>query len=198
VDEDLTGDRGRRRVQAPGPTGAGMVPSVLSVMLEDDEEVAWTWQHVPGVGSRVVGYTIIKKPRPPARLDVGTLVRGVQADLVRAARAPRTGPSVRPHDVVALGHPGGPCVVVCEALEAGEGCDGSGDAALGPPADETPPLPGHMHMLDAGARAEALAEDPTHSLVRVRVLEGPSTGLEGWVAAWMVEADRPGEKDGVT
>ena len=61
TDDRVEAPRGRRRVAAPNPTAPGLAPSVLSVELDDDEDVSWLWEHVPGVGSRVTGYTIRRK-----------------------------------------------------------------------------------------------------------------------------------------
>jgi hypothetical protein len=57
---------GKRTILAPETT---FLPSVqppanrvVSVDLEEDEEVQWTWTYLPDGQKYVSGYTIIKKP----------------------------------------------------------------------------------------------------------------------------------------
>ena len=43
------------------PCGPGDSSSVISVKLDEDEDVRWCWTHYPGGRSVVTGYEIIKK-----------------------------------------------------------------------------------------------------------------------------------------
>ncbi|MBV9849525.1 MAG: hypothetical protein JO250_07540 [Armatimonadetes bacterium] len=57
----------KRIVHPPSPETAGPETSVLSVFLDEDEEVIWHWTHREG-RSVVTGYEIVKRPpaAPPA------------------------------------------------------------------------------------------------------------------------------------
>jgi hypothetical protein len=51
----------RRRVEAP-VSGMSNEPSpILSVLLEEDEDVVWQWSHYANGQSVVSGYEVIKK-----------------------------------------------------------------------------------------------------------------------------------------
>jgi hypothetical protein len=43
--------------------GCTSTAAPLSVQLEQDEEVEWTWSYYGNGAKRVTGYTIIKKPK---------------------------------------------------------------------------------------------------------------------------------------
>ena len=54
----------KRTVNAPPPAGgSGQLPAnrVLSVEVGEDEEVEWTWTHLPGGGRYASGYTIRRR-----------------------------------------------------------------------------------------------------------------------------------------
>jgi len=51
----------KRVVVAPQAGGADSSGQVISVELNDDEEVIWRWTHYPDGTSAVTGYEIIKK-----------------------------------------------------------------------------------------------------------------------------------------
>ena len=55
----------RRTIVAPEPaTTSPLAPNrVLSVELEQDEEVTWTWSALPSGEQYVSGYSIVKKSR---------------------------------------------------------------------------------------------------------------------------------------
>lgn len=52
---------GKRRVQAPVTGMSNGASPVLSILLEEDEEVRWQWTHYADGRSVVSGYEIIKK-----------------------------------------------------------------------------------------------------------------------------------------
>lgn len=56
-------NEGKRIEYAPTVCGLSAAASVLSVMLDDDEDVQWCWTHYPEGQSVVTGYQIIKKKR---------------------------------------------------------------------------------------------------------------------------------------
>ena len=48
----------------PSPASAKSLPNrVLSVVLEADEDVEWTWMHTADGVSYVSGYTVVKKQK---------------------------------------------------------------------------------------------------------------------------------------
>ncbi len=51
----------KRVVVAPQSGGADSSGQVISVELNDDEEVVWRWTHYPDGTSAVTGYEIIEK-----------------------------------------------------------------------------------------------------------------------------------------
>jgi len=51
----------KRIVQAPSSGGSDSPGQVLSVELDEDEEVIWQWTHRPDGTSAVTGYEIVKK-----------------------------------------------------------------------------------------------------------------------------------------
>ena len=54
-----------RTVTAPPPSPASAKPlpnQVVSVVLQPDEDVEWTWMHTADGVSYVNGYTIVKVP----------------------------------------------------------------------------------------------------------------------------------------
>lgn len=51
----------KQTVYAPQLDTASAAPLVISVELEEDEEVEWQWTHFLESRSAVTGYTIIKK-----------------------------------------------------------------------------------------------------------------------------------------
>ena len=54
--------RTSRKVYAPASRGTGMASgSLLSVTLEEDEDVLWHWTHHQDGRSVVTGYTIVPK-----------------------------------------------------------------------------------------------------------------------------------------
>ena len=52
-----------RIVYAPQPHHISSAPALISVALDEDEEVAWQWTHFPDGRSVVTGYSIVKKLR---------------------------------------------------------------------------------------------------------------------------------------
>jgi hypothetical protein len=52
---------GKRIVLAPSSTGMLIPGGVLSVMLDEDEDVEWQWTHYADGRSVVTGYRIVKK-----------------------------------------------------------------------------------------------------------------------------------------
>jgi hypothetical protein len=54
----------RRIVYAPQPDHISSAPALISVVLGEDEEVAWQWTHYADGKSCVTGYTIVEKPAP--------------------------------------------------------------------------------------------------------------------------------------
>lgn len=65
-----------RTVMAPAPSGSGAVNRIVSVVIEEDQDVIWEWTHLPGGGRFVSGYTIVPRltallPRPRARRKRG-------------------------------------------------------------------------------------------------------------------------------
>jgi hypothetical protein len=59
----------KRVVVAPQAGGADSSGQVISVELNDDEEVVWRWTHYPDGTSAVTGYEIIKKNEKIERSD---------------------------------------------------------------------------------------------------------------------------------
>jgi len=57
----------RRTVYAPQPKDNSEHPGVISVELDEDEDVEWIWTHTSDGESVVTGYTIIKKAEKPRR-----------------------------------------------------------------------------------------------------------------------------------
>ena len=54
--------RATRKVYAPTSGGVGMMPgSLLSVTLEEGEDVLWHWTHHQDGQRAVTGYTIVSK-----------------------------------------------------------------------------------------------------------------------------------------
>jgi hypothetical protein len=53
-------DHGSRIVYAPAASGADASASVISVVLNEGEEVKWCWTHFPDGSSAVTGYEIVK------------------------------------------------------------------------------------------------------------------------------------------
>ena len=51
----------KRIVQPPNAGGAELTSSVISVELNEGEEVNWLWTHFPNGQSVVTGYEIVKK-----------------------------------------------------------------------------------------------------------------------------------------
>jgi len=51
----------KRLVHAPRSQNSLTPPTVLSVELNEDEDVQWQWTHYPNGESVVTGYTIVKK-----------------------------------------------------------------------------------------------------------------------------------------
>lgn len=50
----------KRTVYAPQPDHLSLRPTVISVELDEDEEVEWEWTHFADGRSCVTGYTIVK------------------------------------------------------------------------------------------------------------------------------------------
>lgn len=50
-----------RTVFAPAPTGPGAVNRIVSVVLEEDQDVIWEWTHAPGGVRFVSGYTVVPR-----------------------------------------------------------------------------------------------------------------------------------------
>jgi hypothetical protein len=53
--------KGKRTVQAPSARGPVSPPALLSVQLEEDEDVYWHWTHYADGRSIVTGYTVINQ-----------------------------------------------------------------------------------------------------------------------------------------
>lgn len=60
MDQPDTPTMARRRVQAPAPEAGHPENSILSVLVDEDEDVQWTWSHRDGK-SFVTGYEIVKR-----------------------------------------------------------------------------------------------------------------------------------------
>jgi len=54
-----------RTVYAPQPKDDTKSSAVISVELDEEEDVEWTWTHTADGESVVTGYTIIKKAEKP-------------------------------------------------------------------------------------------------------------------------------------
>jgi hypothetical protein len=54
-----------RIVRAPSPQGPVSPPAVLTIELDEDEEVQWHWTHFADGRSIVTGYPIIRSVRLP-------------------------------------------------------------------------------------------------------------------------------------
>ena len=67
-----------RIVMAPAPTGPGAFNRIVSVVLEEDQDVIWEWTRSPNGAEFVSGYTIVP------RLSL--------LELLRQERQPFTGP----------------------------------------------------------------------------------------------------------
>ena len=61
--------KNKRVVVAPQAGGSDSSGQVISVELNDDEEVIWRWTHYPDGTSAVTGYEIIKKNEKIERSD---------------------------------------------------------------------------------------------------------------------------------
>ncbi len=61
--------KNKRVVVAPQAGGADSSGQVISVELNDDEEVIWRWTHYPDGTSVGAGYEIIKKNEKIERSD---------------------------------------------------------------------------------------------------------------------------------
>ena len=58
---------GRRHIAAPQPASAVTVPpqnQVVSVALDEEEDVEWIWSTTPSGASYVSGYNIIRRTQP--------------------------------------------------------------------------------------------------------------------------------------
>jgi hypothetical protein len=55
----------KRSVYAPRPERGTESPAVVSVVLDEDEDVEWTWTHTADGKSVVTGYIISKSPDKP-------------------------------------------------------------------------------------------------------------------------------------
>ena len=55
----------RRMVYAPRPEHGTKLPAVISVELDEDENVEWTWTHTADGKSIVTGYIITKRTDKP-------------------------------------------------------------------------------------------------------------------------------------
>jgi hypothetical protein len=51
----------KRVVYAPQPNDAQQAPAVISVALDEDEDVEWQWTHYNDGRSVITGYTIVKR-----------------------------------------------------------------------------------------------------------------------------------------
>ena len=58
-------ERKRRTVYAPQPKVNPKPPSMISVELDEYEDVEWTWTHTSDGESVVTGYAQIKKAQEP-------------------------------------------------------------------------------------------------------------------------------------
>jgi hypothetical protein len=58
----------KRTVYAPRPERPTRHPAVVSVELDEDEDVEWVWTHTSDGESVVAGYTIIKRTDKLRRL----------------------------------------------------------------------------------------------------------------------------------
>jgi len=68
-DEFVSGnktEKGKKRtVYAPQAEPNSSPPAVISVKLDEDEDVEWIWTHTPDGKSVVSGYIITKRPDKP-------------------------------------------------------------------------------------------------------------------------------------
>lgn len=55
----------KRTVYAPQPDRTVAGPAVISVELNEDEDVQWQWTHYTDGRSAVTGYTIVKQTEQP-------------------------------------------------------------------------------------------------------------------------------------
>ena len=62
---DKQSERQRRTVYAPKTKGDAEHPAVISVELNEDEDVEWTWTHTADGKSVVTGYIITKRTDKP-------------------------------------------------------------------------------------------------------------------------------------
>lgn len=62
---DRHSERHGRTVYAPQPKDNAEPPTVISVELDEGEEVEWIWTHTSDGESFVTGYTVIKNAGKP-------------------------------------------------------------------------------------------------------------------------------------
>jgi len=58
---DRQAKRQTRTVYAPQPKDDSKPPAVISVELDEDEDVEWIWTHTSDGESFVTGYTIVER-----------------------------------------------------------------------------------------------------------------------------------------
>ena len=68
MEQDMQTADGKRVVYPPVACTAGASP-ILSVVLNEDEDVKWYWTHFPGGESIVTGYEIVKRDETPSGFD---------------------------------------------------------------------------------------------------------------------------------
>lgn len=61
MSQNIDAAHGKRRVHAPITCMPNGSSTVLSILLEEDEEVRWQWTHYANGQSVVSGYEVIKK-----------------------------------------------------------------------------------------------------------------------------------------
>lgn len=72
MDQDGQPESKKRTVYAPQLECDPKPRAVISVELDGDEDVEWTWTHTSDGKSVVTGYTITKKPGKPRQQPQGS------------------------------------------------------------------------------------------------------------------------------
>lgn len=67
MDQDKQPESEKRTVYAPPPEGSSTSPAVISVELDEDEDVECIWTHTSDGKSVITGYTITKRTDKPRK-----------------------------------------------------------------------------------------------------------------------------------
>jgi hypothetical protein len=70
MSQNMDATCGKRRVHAPMTCMPDGSSPVLSILLEEDEEVRWQWTHYANGQSVVSGYEVIKKKEEKEAFDI--------------------------------------------------------------------------------------------------------------------------------